>query len=162
MQSEVRGQGPIVRLASYGKQDLNFSLHGRNLKQESPCGPSSCGSRKLRPTRLRSKRKDLICLAGSAKLGRPKGIYSHDDARRGTLDLFECGLQMRSGSGGKCRQQERQEPNLLVWFCHEETLFRAYIHGDPRGSCERHPGADFLADRMIRFARLGGPIGPAH
>ena len=33
MQSEMRGQGPIVRLASYGKQDLNFSLHGRNLKQ---------------------------------------------------------------------------------------------------------------------------------
>jgi len=94
-----------------------------------------------------------LCLAGSSKLGRPKGIYSHDDARRGTLDLFECGLQMRSGSGGKCRQQERQEPNLLVWFCHEETLFRAYIHGDPRAaSCERHPGADFLAERMIRFA----------
>jgi hypothetical protein len=33
MQSEVRGQGPIVRLASYGKQDLNFSLHGHNLTQ---------------------------------------------------------------------------------------------------------------------------------
>ena len=33
MQSEVRGQGPMARLASYGKQDLNFSLHGRNLKQ---------------------------------------------------------------------------------------------------------------------------------
>src|SRR5712675_3356323 len=78
-----------------------------------------------------------LCLAGSSKLGRPKGIYSHDDARRGTLDLFECGLQMRSGSGGKCRQQERQEPNLLVRLCHEETLFRACIHGDPRArACE--------------------------
>jgi hypothetical protein len=33
MQSEVSGQGPIVRLASYGKQDLNFSLHGHNFKQ---------------------------------------------------------------------------------------------------------------------------------
>jgi hypothetical protein len=83
----------------------------------------------------------------------PKGIYSHDDARRGTLDLFEFGLQVRSGSGGKCRQQGRQEPNLLVWLCHEEALFRSYIHGDPRaGSCERHPGTDFFAGTMIRFA----------
>jgi hypothetical protein len=94
-----------------------------------------------------------LCLAGSSKLGSPKGIYSHDDARRGTLDLFESGLQVRSGSDGKCRQQGRQEFNLLVWLRYEETLFRAYIRSDPRaGSCERHPGADFLADRMIRFA----------
>jgi len=93
-----------------------------------------------------------LCLSGSSKLGRAKGIYSHD-ARRGTLDLFECGLQVRSASDGRCWQQGRQEPNLLVWLRYEETLFRAYIHGDPKpGSCERHPGADFLADRMSRFA----------
>jgi hypothetical protein len=152
MQSEVRGQGPIVRLASYGKQDLNFSLHGHNLKQESPCGPSGCGLRKLRPTRLGSKRKDFAWQA-HRNCGRAKGIYAHDDARRGTLDLFEFGLQVRSGSGGKGRRQGRQEPNLLVWLCHEEALFRSYIHGDPRaGSCERHPGTDFLAGTMIRFA----------
>jgi hypothetical protein len=153
VQSEVRDQGPIVRLASYGKQDLNFSLHGRNLKQNLPAARVAAGRASSRPTRLRSKRKDLICLAGSSKLGRAKGIYSHDDARRGTLDLFEFGLQVRSGSGGKCRQQGRQEPNLLLWLRYEETLFRAHIHGDPRArSCERHPGTDFLADTMIRFA----------
>jgi hypothetical protein len=91
MQSEVSGQGPIVRLASYGKQDLNFSLHGHNFKQESPCGPSGCGLRKLGRTRLRSKRKDFAWQA-HRNWGRAKGIYSHDDARRGTLDLFEFGL----------------------------------------------------------------------
>jgi len=80
MQSEVRGQGLIVRLASYRKQHLNFFLHGHNLKQESPCGPSGCGLRKLRPTRLSSKRKER-----------------------------EFGLQVRNGSGDKCRQQGRPE-----------------------------------------------------
>src|SRR5260370_19074347 len=97
-----------------------------------------------------------LCPAGLSKLGRPNGIYSHDDARRGTLDLFEFGLQVRSGSGGKCGQQGRQEPNLLVRLCHEETLFRAFIRGDPpAASCERHPGTDFLSARMISVSVLG-------
>src|SRR6267154_4524629 len=84
-----------------------------------------------------------LCLSGSSKLGRAKGIYSHD-ARRGTLDLFECGLQVRSGGDGSCRQPGRQEPNLLVWLRYEKTLFRACVHGDPRAAwCERHPRAAF-------------------
>lgn len=88
MQSEVRGQGPIVRLASYRKQHLNFSLPGHNLKQESPCGPSGCG----------------VAQASSDEVK-----FEAQRARKGTLDLFEFGLQVRNGSGGKCRQQGRPE-----------------------------------------------------
>ena len=98
MQSEVRGQGLIVRLASYRKQHLNFFLHGHNLKQESPCGPSGCGLRKLRPTRLSSKRKEQA---------REHWIYSNSDCR--------CEMVVATSAGSKEGRKA------------QETMVRAFV-----------------------------------
>ena len=59
MLAEVRGQDPIVRLASYGKQDLNFSLPGRNLKHNHPALRVAVGRASFGPTRLGAKRNSF-------------------------------------------------------------------------------------------------------